>query len=455
MTDLNIRGGIVVNAASRQEADVAIQNGRIVAVGHDLPRTASEVDARGLFVLPGIVDVHVHFNEPGRTDWEGAATGSRALAAGGGTLFCDMPLNSSPVTVTAADVDRKRGALEAAAVTDFALWGGLVPGHVGDMEAMAERGVIGFKAFMCASGLDEFPPVDDRTLLEGMHEAARLSLPVAVHAENDAIVKRPWGPDVRSFLASRPAIAEVEAIHRATLFAGETGVSLHIVHVSTGRGVAVAAEARARGVDVSIETCPHYLFFSDDDLERLGVIGKCAPPLRPAADREALWTDLASGDVDIVASDHSPAPPALKSGDFVSAWGGIAGVQSTLSVLLERGYHARRLSLERIVDITSRTPARRFRLPGKGSIEVGADADLLLLDAHAAHTLSERDLQQRHKTSPYLGWSFHGRIRRTVIRGTTIYQDGSITAAGGGRFVRPDRENRPFSTAAHQERTHG
>ena len=424
-------------------------------IGHDLPGAGSEIDARGLFVLPGLVDVHVHFNEPGRTDWEGAATGSRALAAGGGTIFFDMPLNSSPVTVTAADVDRKRQALEAVSITDFALWGGLIPGHVGDMAGMAERGVMGFKAFMCSSGLDEFPLADDRTLLDGMREAARLSLPVAVHAENDALVGRVSGRDAGAFLESRPAIAEVEAIHRATLFAGEAGVALHIVHVSTGRGVAVAAEARAHGVDVSIETCPHYLFFTAEDLERLGVIAKCAPPLRSASDGEALWTDLASGDVDIVASDHSPAPAEMKSGDFVSAWGGIAGVQSTLAVLLERGYHARRLSLERIVDVASRTPARRFNLPGKGTLDVGADADLLLVDAQATYTLSERELHQRHKASPYLGASFRGRIRRTLLRGTTVYQDGAITAAGCGRFVRPPRADRPSPAATQEERAHG
>jgi allantoinase len=438
--DLVVRGGLVVNADGRHDADVAVSDDTIADVGQGLPAGAREIDARGLVVMPALVDAHVHFNEPGRADWEGAATGSRALAAGGGTCFCDMPLNSTPCTVTAAAVDAKRAALEAASIADFALWGGLVPGHVGDMAAMADRGVVGFKAFMCASGLEEFPGADDRTLYDGLREAARLGLPVAVHAENDALVGSPAGGDARAFLASRPTIAEAEAIQRATLLAQEAGATLHIVHVSTGRGVAVAAEARARGVDVSIETCPHYLFFTEEDVERLGVVVKCAPPLRSPADREALWMALVRGEVDLVASDHSPAPPSMKSGDFVRAWGGISGVQSTLAVLLDRGYHGRQISLERLVDLTSRTPARRFRLTGKGALRAGFDADMILVETMTPHVLRAADLQQRHPSSPYVGTTFHGRIRHTIRRGTTLYDNGRVVAERGGRFIRPRRE---------------
>ena len=219
---------------------------------------------------------------------------------------------SRPRTSTSSARRWKRSS-----ITDFGLWGGLVPGHVGDMAAMADRGVVGFKAFMCSSGLPEFPRADDRTLLDGLREAARLGLPVAVHAESEALVETPSGRDARDFLASRPIAAELEAIERALRFAEETGAKLHIVHVSSGRGVALAAEARARGVDVSIETCPHYLFFTDEDVERLGVVAKCAPPLRSADERQALWAALLRGEIDIVASDHSPAEPAMKQGDFV------------------------------------------------------------------------------------------------------------------------------------------
>jgi allantoinase len=441
MTDLVVRGGTIATPEGQRRGDVAVEDGRICEVSTDIGGAREEVDAHGLLVLPGVIDVHLHFNEPGRTDWEGAATGSRALAAGGGTLFFDMPLNSTPCTLNAREFDRKRLALEASSVTDFALWGGLVPGAVPEMAEMAERGAVGFKAFMCDSGLPEFPRADDVTLLDGMREAARLGLPVAVHAESEEITHgltaRAAARDARAFLASRPIVAEVDAIQKALLLAEETGARLHIVHVSSGRGVVVAAEARARGVDVSIETCPHYLFFTDEDLARLGPVAKCAPPLRPVAEQDALWRALLGGQVDIVASDHSPSLPAMKTGDLMSAWGGIAGVQSTLSVLLERGVHERGLPIERVTSLLSREPARRFGIRGKGSIAAGMDADLALVDIDRRFTLEAADLHQRHKISPYLGASFRGLVRRTIRRGDTIFADGRMTASGGGRLVRP------------------
>ena len=426
-------------------ADVAIEDGRIADIGPELAGASRQIDARGLFVLPGLIDVHVHFNEPGRTHWEGAATGSRALAASGGTLFFDMPLNSTPCCVNAREVDRKREALERASITDFGLWGGLVPGAIGEMAEMAERGVVGFKAFMCDSGLPEFPRADDETLRDGMAEAAELHLPVAVHAESQLRLKAD-PTNLRDFLESRPVAAETDAIARALELARETGASLHIVHVSTGRGVSLAAEARANGVDVSIETCPHYLWFTEADVERLGTIAKCAPPLRAASHQQALWDALVAGHVDIVASDHSPTEPSMKAGDFVSAWGGIAGVQSTLPVLLDRGYHDRRLPLERIADLVSATPARRFRIARKGTIERGNDADLMLIDADASFTLENDHLHQRHKMSPYIGATFRGVVCATLRRGEVIFVDRnpksqiprSKSQYTRGKFVRPN-----------------
>jgi allantoinase len=439
--DVVIRGGTLVTPSGPQRADLAIEDGRISEVSSGVAIGRDEIDASGLLVLPGIIDVHLHFNEPGRTEWEGAATGSRALAAGGGTLFFDMPLNSTPCTVNAREFDRKHAALAAASITDFALWGGLVPGSVPDMAEMAARGVIGFKAFMCDSGLPEFPRADDVTLLDGLREAARLKLPVAVHAESEELTRglgeRRTSRTARAFLDSRPVIAELDAIQRALLLAKEAGASLHIVHVSCGRGVAMAADARAQGVDVSIETCPHYLFFTEEDVERLGAIAKCAPPLRTAADRDALWEELVRGRVDIVASDHSPAPPSMKSGDFIAAWGGIAGVQSTLAVLLEKGCHERALPVERVSDLLTAEPARRFRIRGKGSLQPGMDADLALVDLDRQFTLTADDLHQRHPLTPYLGHTFRGAVRRTIRRGVTIFEDGRITATNGGNLVRP------------------
>jgi allantoinase len=428
------------NLAIRGDAmDIAVEDGKIIAIGPELPGGTEEIDARGLHVFPGLIDVHLHFNEPGRTEWEGAATGSRALAAGGGTLFVDMPLNSTPCTVDAAGFDRKRAALAQSSITDFALWGGLIPGNIPEMAELADRGVVGFKAFLCDSGLSEFPRADDLTLFEGLREAARLGLPVAVHAESQELtqrVQRDRG-SVKAFLASRPVIAELEAIQRATLLAREAGAKLHIVHVSSGRGVALAAEARAQGADVSIETCPHYLFFTEDDLERLGAVAKCAPPLRDAAEQNALWAQLLAGAVDIVASDHSPAPPEMKSGDFGQAWGGIAGVQSTLGVLLDRGYHCRQLSLDRIASLVAAEPARRFQIPAKGAIAIGMDADLALVDLSQSAQLRPEHLKQRHALSPYLGRTFRGCVVRTIRRGETIFASGEITARSPGRFVRP------------------
>jgi allantoinase len=443
MPDLVVRGGTLVTDRLLH-ADIAIEDGKIAAIAPELPGAPQEIDARGLHVFPGLIDVHLHFNEPGRTEWEGAATGSRALAAGGGTLFFDMPLNSTPCTVDAQAFDRKRAALDASSITDFALWGGLIPGNVGEMAELADRGVVGFKAFLCDSGLPEFPRADDVTLFDGLSEAARLGLPVAVHAESQEITQilsQRIAPQdrgsIRAFLESRPILAELEAIQRATLLAREAGAKLHIVHVSSGRGVALAAEARLLGADVSIETCPHYLFFTEDDVERLGAVAKCAPPLRAAAEQDALWTQLFAGHVDIVASDHSPSPPEMKSGDFARAWGGIAGVRSTLAVLLDRGYHCRHLPLERISSLIAGEPARRFRIGSKGHVAVSSDADLALVELSRSSELRSEDLQQRHALSPYLGYSFRGSIVRTIRRGETIFHGGEITAATGGRFVRP------------------
>jgi allantoinase len=277
-----------------------------------------------------------------------------------------------------------------------------------------------------------------------MREAARLGLPVAVHAESQELTSRLTArmlaegrTAARDFLKSRPVIAELEAIARATLFAAETGAKLHIVHVSSGSGVALAAAARARGADVTIETCPHYLYFTAADLERIGAPAKCSPPLRDPVERDGLWHHLLHGNVDFVASDHSPAPPHMKAGGIFEVWGGIAGVQSTLAVLFDAGHHVRGLPIEKIARLTAESPARRFQISGKGRIAPGADADLTLIDAAAPRTLTAAHLFQRHPISPYLGTHLRGTIRRTIRRGETIFSDGSITAQTNGRLIRP------------------
>jgi allantoinase len=451
MFDKVIRGGSVVTGTSVEPLDIAVEGGMIRAVGPQLPGAHEEMDARGLTIFPGLIDVHLHFNEPGRVPWEGAATGSRALAAGGGTLYFDMPLNSTPCTVDAAAFDAKRAALEQSSVTDFGLWGGIVPGNRNHLEELADRGVVGFKAFLSNSGLPEFPRADDLTLYEALRVAAARSLPVSVHAESEEItsgltrrIRDAGGSDVRAFLASRPVIAEVEAIQRAALLAREAGAWLHIVHISSGRGVVAALEARARGTNLTIETCPHYLFFTDEDMVRLGAVAKCAPPLRPAAERDALWQHVLNGEIDMIASDHSPSSPDLKTdADFFRVWGGIAGVQSRLSVLLEAGHHQRGLPLPAIAQLAAETPARRFHIPGKGAIAPGNDADFTLVDLSRAATLAPEHLHQRHPLTPYAGCTFRGTVGRTILRGQTIFRDGAIVAAHSGRFVRPQLQETP------------
>jgi allantoinase len=425
MPDLIIRGA---------ESDIAIEDGRIAAVGQELPSVAREIDARHLAILPGVIDVHVHFNEPGRTDWEGAATGSRAFAAAGGTLYFDLPLNSSPCTVNAQAFDDKLAALSKTSVTDFALWGGIIPGNREQLAELAARGVIGFKAFLSDSGLAEFPRSDDLTLYEGMREAARLNLPVAVHAESEEITRglskrflESGRCGVRDYLNSRPVVAEVGAIERAALLARETGARLHIVHISSGRGVTAALEARARGTDISLETCPHYLTFTSEDMERLGAVAKCAPPLRDVEEQSRLWEAVHTGGIDIIGSDHSPSPPELKQGDnFFRIWGGIAGISATLPSLLNR------LPLERIEQLLSANPAQRFRIPRKGRIEAGYDADFALVDLKPTWVMDRDTLLQRHRMSPYVGRMFHGRVVQTILRGNPIPGDAP------GRLVKPE-----------------
>jgi allantoinase len=444
--DLLIRNGTVVHADAARLEDIAVADGKIVEIAPEIRGDSGEtIDASGLHVLPGLIDSHVHFNEPGRTDWEGFTTGSSALAAGGGTCFFDMPLNSSPPVLDGESFDLKHAAGEKLSITDFALWGGLTPGNLDRLEELADRGVVGFKAFMCNSGIDDFARADDLTLYRGMRKAKQLGLPVAVHAESETITSmltdelRSKGKmSIADYLISRPIVAEVEATQRAIILAEETGCKLHIVHVSNSRSIElVRRSVAARESDTTCETCPHYLILNEHDLHRLGAPAKCAPPLRSPGENDEMWQDLAGGKIAFVASDHSPAPASMKSGDdFFAIWGGIAGVQSTLSILLSRGPS---LPLPRVAAVTSTNVAKRYAIPNKGAIDVGFDADLALVNVKACYELRKEHLLDRHKHSPYVGRTFHGVVMRTILRGQTIFDYPRTVAKHAGKLIRPAR----------------
>ncbi len=402
---------------------LGITDGLIQAIAEDLPGSATEeIDHTHGFILPGWIDSHVHFNEPGRTDWEGLTTGSRALAAGGGTAFFDMPLNSSPPVLNVEAFEAKRTLAEQKACTDFALWGGLTPDSLDHLEALADCGSIGFKAFMCPSGLDEFIHAGAATLRAGMKKAAAINLPVAVHAELDPTT-RPPGHDMAAWLASRPIQLELDAITLALELAGETGCALHIVHVSNPEGIDLINAAKKQGINVTVETCPHYLLLSDTDAIRIGAFAKCAPPLRPQATLNALRQKLLAGEIDTLGSDHSPSSPDLKQGDdFFAMWGGIAGIQHALPLLLDHDLAP--------APLLSSNVAKRFRLANKGGLTLGHDADFCLV-TKTPHTFTPAESLTRHPISPYLNQTSQHRIEATYLRGQRI------TDQTRGHFLHP------------------
>ena len=448
--DLIVRGGRVVTPEGIIEAELGIVRGKIVRLAPSVKdATDAELDADGRYVFPGIVDAHVHFNEPGRDDWEGLASGSAALAAGGGTMFFDMPLNSEPPVLDAAGFREKRHLAEEKSCTDFALWGGLTPGNLDQLAGLRDAGAIGLKAFMCNSGIASFANIDAKSLREGMKRAAKLGLLVAVHAEDDALaakltaeIKAKSRTDARAWLDSRPVEVELAAIRVALELAGETGCALHVVHVSSPEGIALITEARNQRVDVSAETCPHYLLLNDKDVERLGPLAKCAPPLRDEKRRKALWADLRAGDIQTIGSDHSPSRPEMKdSANMFAVWGGIAGVQHGAELLISECEKTAAQDLPVLAAVLARNVARRFRIDDrKGILATGHDADFSLIEFGKARTIQADDLWTRHRISAYVGERSRARITHTYLRGQPVYADGRLTnLPQPGQFLAPHR----------------
>lgn len=426
--DLVVAGTRVLVAGAFGPAEVGVRDGLVAAIeplGVALEGRRKVRLADDEVLIPGLVDTHVHVNEPGRTEWEGFATATRAAAAGGVTTIVDMPLNSIPPTTSVAALEVKRRAAEGAVAVDVGFWGGIVPGNLAELRPLAAEGVFGFKCFLVDSGVEEFPPVSAAELEAAMAVLAEVDALVIVHAEDAARIAaapHPHSRDYADFLASRPDAAEQAAIATVIDAARRTGARAHILHLSSSAALPAIAAARRDGVRITAETCPHYLALVADEIPEGATAFKCCPPVRGAANRDGLWRGLAEGTIDFVASDHSPAPAAIKlagGGDFAEAWGGIASLQLGLGIVWTEA-RRRGIPLEQVVGWMATAPARTVGVRGKGAIEVGGAADLVVFAPAAEWRVDAARLEHRHPITPYDGRTLAGVVREATLAGERI-----------------------------------
>lgn len=425
--DLIIRGRTVVSADAIGPASIHVSGEKIAAVRpfEDVVENCEIVEADDdAVIMPGLVDTHVHINSPGRTEWEGFRTATRAAAAGGVTTLIDMPLNSIPPTTTLAGLKTKLDTAKDECFVDVGFWGGVVPGNTPELARMFAGGVVGFKCFLVPSGVDEFPHVTEDDLRVAMPELSRIGAMLIVHAELPGPMKATEGIDYEAFLRSRPHSMEDEAIELMIRLSREFGTRVHIVHLSSSDALPLLREAQAAGVKITAETCPHYLHFAAETIPNGATEFKCCPPIRESENREKLWQGLADGTIDMVVSDHSPCPASMKvreTGDFMEAWGGIASLQLRLPVTWTEA-RRRGFSLRNLTNWLCTNPARQVSLESrKGTIAAGCDADITIWNAIRSFAVDAEKLHHRHKVTPYQGELLNGVVEKTFLRGRKIY----------------------------------
>ena len=446
--DLIVRGKRVVTPEGEREAAIQVRGGVVAAISGfaDIVPGATLHEAGDFVVMPGLVDTHVHINEPGRTDWEGFSSATRAAAAGGVTTLIEMPLNSIPATTSAAALREKLAAAAGKLWEDAGFWGGVVPGNFAELQPLWDAGVFGFKCFLVPSGVGEFAHVTETDLRLALPKLAALGAPLLAHAElpepiEKAVASLAQSASPRKYatwLAARPPEAENEAVALLLRLGGEFGARIHIVHVSSADVLAVLRSARDAGGAVTAETCPHHLTFAAEEIADGATEFKCAPPIRESENREKLWQGLGDGTLDFVATDHSPCPPAMKlaeEGDFLRAWGGIASLQLSLPAVWTEA-RGRGYAVTHLAKWLCEGPARLAGLAGrKGSIAVGCDADFVIWDAGAKFRVEPAQLHHRHKVTPYAGRDLCGRVETTFLRGRKIFERGEFSAGPAGHVL--------------------